>query len=520
MYPFYNLNAQNKQHLTFSPKEKKVTPNTINSDSLLIFYQVQKQQFLKENDTLKAINAALNISKISTNKGHYAQSYDSYWDALILANKTADSTYLGEIYTGLGVLYSMFNKDVKAEKYFDASLNILRKQKQPKSKLVNNFYLLSSHHRENGNYGKAQKYLDSCISYSKDKFLNGTTPFTQAEQAYIYFYQGKVDQAIKILKEVERFFIIKNSSYLVMLYSILGDIYLSKHEYKLSESYYLKSLFYSEKYKSHQNYIPKTYEKLSELYLVMGQLDIAYQYLKRSKKMDEELFGARSMNNSNILEIKDNYRVELEQQKKAIEKSKIIELEQEQKNLFLRNLILSISIGSLLIISGIIVWYLFNKRKTEKDNFIHKQKLSHEKNTEVLELKNKELTSSALQLIQKDELILQIKDKLLTIEGADNKIINQIINLIKINKSHDWEEFNARFTSVNKKFYQTLTSTYPELTRKDQRLCALIKLNFSSKDISQLLGISMESVNTSRYRLRKKMKLNKDDNLHNLISKL
>ena len=84
----------------------------------------------------------------------------------------------------------------------------------------------------------------------------------------------------------------------------------------------------------------------------------------------------------------------------------------------------------------------------------------------------------------------------------------------------DWQEFNARFISVNKSFYTTLNERYPALTYKDHKLCALIKLNFSSKEISLLLGISMESVNTARYRLRKKMGLNKDEDLSDIILKI
>ena len=84
----------------------------------------------------------------------------------------------------------------------------------------------------------------------------------------------------------------------------------------------------------------------------------------------------------------------------------------------------------------------------------------------------------------------------------------------------NWEEFEARFISVNKGFYERLKAKYPKLTQGDLKLCALIKLNFSSKDMARLMGISVESVHTTRYRLRKKLGLNREDNLTEFITSI
>jgi DNA-binding CsgD family transcriptional regulator len=61
---------------------------------------------------------------------------------------------------------------------------------------------------------------------------------------------------------------------------------------------------------------------------------------------------------------------------------------------------------------------------------------------------------------------------------------------------------------------------YPKLSQGDQKICALIKLNFSSKEMSRLLGISVESVHTSRHRIRKKMDLPRSVNLEDYINSL
>ncbi|TYA69845.1 hypothetical protein [Seonamhaeicola marinus] len=495
----------------------------INSDSLIAKHKEVQRVNLIEGDTLSAIKSLIELSSIYSTTGNYPKSYDGYWEALIYSNAISDSTYIAKIYRKLGTLYSIFRREKKAEHFYQLSLKTTRKFLKPSKKQYKNlndtYYIIASHNRENGNYGLSEKYLDSCKQMHA-KLDKTDFPFVEAEQGYIYYHLTRYDDALKKLLPNELFFKEKYPEYLVIFYSFLGDIYFKKEDYSIGESYYLKALEYSKTYQSHSNYVPDLYQKLGDLYFSINKKDLAYENLQRSKELMEALFGVRSQNNSDILEIKDAFRLENEKQKAILETEKLNKLEQQQQTLFFRNVALTVSILSLLLISGIIVWYLHKRRTSEKNDFLSRQKLSKEKNAEILALKNRELTSSALQLIQKDQLIQEIKDSLKSLNKDHNKDVKDILTKIRINKNFDWTQFNARFTSVNKFFYKTLSDKFPELTRKDHRLCALIKLNFSSKEISQLLGISPESVNTSRYRLRKKMRLLKDDDLYETIGKL
>ena len=139
----------------------------------------------------------------------------------------------------------------------------------------------------------------------------------------------------------------------------------------------------------------------------------------------------------------------------------------------------------------------------------------------MLELKNKELAISALQLIEKDELLKQLKTSLTNnpVPPTESEV-NKLFKSISVSNAQNWKQFEARFLSVNQAFFTKLNSTYPKLTAGDRRLCALVRLNFSSKDISKLMGISNESVHTMRYRLRKKMGLARADNLFKHLEQL
>ena len=144
-----------------------------------------------------------------------------------------------------------------------------------------------------------------------------------------------------------------------------------------------------------------------------------------------------------------------------------------------------------------------------------------QKANEIVEVKNRELAASALKLIEKEELLATLKNKL-SQSGAEvtPKAIKDIVRSISISNAQNWKEFETRFIAVNKDFYHRLLQRFPRLTQGDQKLCALIKLNFSSKDMSKLMGISVESVHTTRYRLRKKMSLARDINLTEFIANI
>jgi len=126
-----------------------------------------------------------------------------------------------------------------------------------------------------------------------------------------------------------------------------------------------------------------------------------------------------------------------------------------------------------------------------------------------------------LKLIEKDEILATLKERLSQGNG-DIKAgeLKKIVRSISNSNANNWEEFEARFMSVNKEFYNKLNAKYHKLSRGDQKLCALVKLNLSSKEMSKLLGISIESVHTNRYRLRKKLNLTREVSLTEFIAKL
>ena len=135
-----------------------------------------------------------------------------------------------------------------------------------------------------------------------------------------------------------------------------------------------------------------------------------------------------------------------------------------------------------------------------------------------LEYKNKELTTNVMYLLKKNEFIENISDKLkkakLYFKPENRTFIDNIIKEMESSSSKDaWEEFEVRFQSVHSDFYKKLNKKYPDLTPNEQKLCAFLRLNMSTKEIASITYQTTKSINVARFRLRKKMDIGSYDNL-------
>lgn len=163
--------------------------------------------------------------------------------------------------------------------------------------------------------------------------------------------------------------------------------------------------------------------------------------------------------------------------------------------------------------------------ETMAKNIELEKQLSAQKEQELkLEIGNmeKELTKNTLRLINYAELNEWLTKRLNSLkEYTDEygvKIINEITNRFKITKNNNlWEEFELVFEQVHQSFYKNLGAKYPDITQNERRLCAFLKLNLNTKDISAITFQSTEAIKKARYRLRKKFQLDTDEELHKFV---
>lgn len=153
-------------------------------------------------------------------------------------------------------------------------------------------------------------------------------------------------------------------------------------------------------------------------------------------------------------------------------------------------------------------------------------KLRNEKLNDDVKHKTGQLASAAMHLVQKSEILMKIRNDLKGIASDANpdikKKITKITRTIEsdIQLDENWEQFENYFDQVHENFFKRLRLKYPELTPKDQKLCAYLRMNLTTKEIAPLMNISVRGVEISRYRLRKKLNLNSEVNLVTFILEL
>ena len=141
--------------------------------------------------------------------------------------------------------------------------------------------------------------------------------------------------------------------------------------------------------------------------------------------------------------------------------------------------------------------------------------------------KEKDLKKIALDITKKNEILSTLKEEIQklkqkpeqSLKYSDLQALNVLI-LDTLNIDNERNSLDKYLKELNNSFYQNLEKKYPELTENDKKLCSLLRLKLSSKEIASILNIIPKSVEVNRYRLRRKMGLEKNDKLIKILRKL
>jgi len=151
-------------------------------------------------------------------------------------------------------------------------------------------------------------------------------------------------------------------------------------------------------------------------------------------------------------------------------------------------------------------------------------RLEYEKLEADVNYKNRELSNMTMHLVQRGKVLAKIKEVISAV--IKNNDINDsspsfrhLIRLIRdVEKSdEDWDNFSIHFNTVNTNFFNKLKDQFPELTPNELKLCAFLKMNLSTKEIAQLMNITIKAVEVGRYRLRKKLHIQSETNLYDFL---
>jgi DNA-binding CsgD family transcriptional regulator len=150
--------------------------------------------------------------------------------------------------------------------------------------------------------------------------------------------------------------------------------------------------------------------------------------------------------------------------------------------------------------------------------------LRNQKLEDEINFKNSELASSGMHLVKKGEMLSKLKAELSHLmKGLDNpQAVTELKKIVRAlneddNLDKEWENFAKHFDKVHSDFLTQLKETHPAITPNELKLCAYLRMNLTTKEIAQILNISVRGVEIGRYRLRKKLQISPETNLFDYL---
>lgn len=414
--------------------------------------------YQENKDTLKIGKCYTIFGIIKSNLKEYNTALDYYTRALDIYKSKNDTTLIASALNNIGTCYASQMHQTQAEYYFEQAVS-LNKIKGNKMYLSVNYSNLGQASSEQHDYIKAKYYLNKSLALKRELNDQNGIAGLYGILGTIYYQNGSLDSAI--------------------IYFSLAD-----QKAKYLENYRLQESVAS---------------SLTSVYKEHGMIDSAFAWVQRLLTIRDSISSIEKTQDINMMELKMQY--ENEQKSIAIQHHKKV-----------NRLSITIYILSLLILITLTIIYLLNLRR-KKIRFLN-EKISNEKKhlNELFELKSREVTSNALNLISKNELIKKTIDTLQSglykISDENKADIQKIIAELNANFNKNiWKEFKIRFDQIHPDFYNKLLHDFPNLTQNELRLCAFLRMNMSTKEISLITYQNVDSIEKARIRLRKKLNI-------------
>ena len=490
-------------------------------------------------------------------KVYYSIALEYFLEEDMLFDHTQISMILGNISLAQ-------NRYIEALKLYQYCLD---------TSIENNFNSLTPHLYHNlgelyldiQDYDDAQEYLDNAYKLFNELGDEYNAAHALSNISSIKSILGDDDKAIQGYLDVIRVFSVnENWEDIAVAYNAITEIYLKNQDFKKAEEYLTialntinntsgtysgplslpkskiyttasKLLYYNGKIKESTDYAYKalnlsyvnSYKKkifenaliLSKIYDQNKKLDSALAYTKIYIEYNEEY--------QNEYDLKRITQLKMQHEFDEILKKKQID-DLHRKADYKRKELIYIGVSILTILATIIMILLYRNQKTKTAKIMLLQKnleLEKAKLNQEIDYKKKELASNMMYLIEKNEFITSIARKLVELKPTAKKdnqnILQQIINELKLNSSSKiWDEFELRFKEVHSDFYDALSEAFPDLTPNEVKICAFLRLNMSTKEISSITHQSVKSINMARFRLRKKLNVEREENLIAFLTQL
>jgi tetratricopeptide (TPR) repeat protein len=498
-----------------------------------IEYLLQSSELAEKNgDKRLAASNYMNVGSAYSVSSNYEMQLRYYLKALKLYEEIGDRKGVGSITYGIGIVYvSTGQHELALENYIKAAASFIElKDNKELAKVYINFGAL---YYKRSEFENALNYYAKAFELFKTLAIPRGMASALASQGEIFLKEKKYNEAESVLNESLRLNRLSNHQFAVAHCLIsLAEVALAREKFAVALEYLNRALELEKKIRSKED-LSNLYLQLSKAYKWKGNFKLAFGSYQLHKTYSDSVFSIEKSKQLQELQVK----YDLDKKEASIQ---LLQKDNEIKKLSINRIVLSAI--TLLLLTGLIV--VRQRLKIKKDKLLMEQQkrlhntehaltkaelnLSQIKEEELkkeIEYKNKSLTTYALSMVQKNEILEEVRESVeLILKKPDNheehfKKLSKVVDY-SFSLEKDWDEFKIYFEDVHSDFFVKLRERFPDLGGADLKLCSLIRLNLNMKQSAAILRISPDSVKVARHRLRKKFNMQTEDNLNGFIMAL
>lgn len=514
-----------------------------NYDKALLMNKNALNVYRKLHDTIAMVNSLKGIANIYIRTNHGDSAININIEALYLLKNKNDNTslnYKGGLTMNIGILMSNLDKIQEAAEYYqEAKFFFIKTGDQ--EELARLYHNIADMNYSQGNIDTAIKYITKSIQLKKEHQMQRQLSSSLTIAADIYREIGRDRLAKKYyINAIEISSAVGDMYFYIQSLIALSQIYLNESQPD-SARLYLKRLEKVEP--SIESPLLKSgfHKALSMYFNTIGNYKKALEEYKKYNTYSDTVLNADKVEAT--LELEKKYQTALKEKENQKLKNQLLEkqLTEQRQQTWLYILIIGLSLLSIAVflLTGLLrarskaIENHKRLRETEKERANLEVKeiaqrmasekkiraLQEEKYEKDIELKNRKLATYAMQIMSKNNVLLEIETIL---SNSDESHLRMQVNrLLKnnVNFDKDWEQLRLHFEQVHPHFFSSLKKEFPGLTDYDLRLAAYLKINLTSKEIAQMLHVTPSAISKSRQRLRKKLGIDSNTGFNEFFKK-
>lgn len=479
-------------------------------DSSLLLSQQLAEQAGKLNYNQGLGDAWVNIGRYHKNRGALPEAMQALLKALKYYEQAGNQLQVAYTYTDIAAVHYRNKNMDQCLATQEKALKAFKKAND-KQGIAYAYTNLANVYYSRGNDSLVVKY-DSLSLEIKKEIGNVIDIASSLINIGIYWSEKNPEKAVSYLEEGLTY--CKSGSYYegtMRCYQNLGKLSASKGNYVQANAYLDSAIVLGEKYQMGLMRVSLIQSKINILEK-QQRFKSANQLYRTMVKLKDSLLNAE--NSRQIAEMQTRFETEKKQQQ-------IEALELKNENEALTRRIYGIALILLLAISTLLAGWMRYRNKKQEELRLQEKKLADEKLQRAMD----QLESYTKQLIERThrEARLQqdlerLKSELESQSPDSDENIESLMESTLLTED-EWHSFKKLFQQVYPGFFVSLRKNYPDLTATEERLLALTRLSLQNREVARMLGISVDSVKKSKYRLRKKLHMNTDQ-LQEMVEEL